>query len=190
MVTKHCELRLPLPRQLGDGLVHRLATEADGDRIACLCDDVFGDSRGTDARKFLSGDCPTGPADWVVVQDIEKQRVISAVCLIPLTWAYRGIPFGVGRPELVATHPDYRKRGLMRSQFQLIDEISAARDQRMLAVTGIPFLYRQFGYEMALNLEGGRTVMLQGRPQNRSDSPMMLRPARDREDCAFIRGSL
>ena len=187
-MTEHSEIHLAaLPRQLADGLVLRLATPVDGDRIAGLCDDVFGHSVGVDARKFLSGDCPTGPADWVVVEDTEKQRVISAVCLIPLIWAYRGIKFGVGRPELVATHPDYRRRGLMRRQFKVIDEIAAARDQHMLAITGIPFLYRQFGYEMALNLEGGRTMTLQGRPESPRDSPMKLRPARDGKDCAFIR---
>jgi hypothetical protein len=34
--------------------------------------------------------------------------------LISQIWAYEGIPFGVGRPELVGTLPEYRNRGLVR----------------------------------------------------------------------------
>ena len=36
------------------------------------------------------------------------------------TWTYGGVPFEVGRPELVATHPDYRRRGLVRAQFEAV----------------------------------------------------------------------
>jgi hypothetical protein len=35
---------------------------------------------------------------------------------------------------------------------------SAERGQMVQAITGIPFFYRQFGYEMALALEGGRLL--------------------------------
>ena len=34
--------------------------------------------------------------------------------------------------------------------------MEAERHERMQAITGIPWYYRQFGYEMALNLDGGR----------------------------------
>jgi len=62
----------------------------------------------------------------------------------------------VGRPELVGTHPDYRRRGLIRAQFKIIHQWSAARGHAMQAITGIPWYYRQFGYEMALELHGSR----------------------------------
>ena len=71
--------------------------------------------------------------------------------LISQTWTYDGIAFGVGRPELVGTAPAYRRRGLVRTQFEVLHQRSAERHERLQAITGIPWYYRQFGYEMALN---------------------------------------
>ena len=72
--------------------------------------------------------------------------------MIPQTWTYEGIPFGVGRPELVGTLPEYRNRGLVRIQFEEIHKWSAERGDLVQAITGIPFYYRLFGYEMTLDL--------------------------------------
>jgi hypothetical protein len=69
---------------------------------------------------------------------------------------YEGIPFGVGRPELVGTLPEYRNRGLVRIQFEEIHKWSAERGELVQAITGIPYYYRLFGYEMALDLAGRR----------------------------------
>ena len=53
------------------------------------------------------------------------ESICACLCsrVISQTWSYRGIPFDVGRPELVATDPAYRRRGLVRRQFQVIDEL-------------------------------------------------------------------
>lgn len=75
---------------------------------------------------------------------------------ISQTWSYEGIKFGVGRPELVGTLPEFRNRGLVRLQFEEIHKWSAERGELVQAITGIPFYYRQFGYEMALDLDGRR----------------------------------
>jgi predicted acetyltransferase len=61
-----------------------------------------------------------------------------------------------GMPELVGTLPGYRGRGLVRAQFEVVHQWSAARGELLQAITGIPYYYRQFGYEMAVNLGGGR----------------------------------
>ena len=83
-------------------------------------------------------------------------QIVSALCLIPQTWTYDRIVFGVGRPELVATDPRYRRRGLVRAQMDVVHEWSRERGHLVQAITGIPWYYRQFGYEMALALAGGR----------------------------------
>jgi hypothetical protein len=62
----------------------------------------------------------------------------------------------VGRPELVGTLPEYRNRGLIRLQFDIIHQWSTQRGEKIQAITGIPYYYRLFGYEMAMNLGGGR----------------------------------
>ena len=42
---------------------------------------------------------------------------------------------------------------LSRIQFEEVHKWSAERGETVQAITGIPFYYRQFGYEMALDLD-------------------------------------
>lgn len=60
--------------------------------------------------------------DITVVEDTD--RIVSALFLIPQAWTCAGVPVNVGQPELIATHPDYRRRGLVRAQFDVIHESS------------------------------------------------------------------
>jgi hypothetical protein len=90
------------------------------------------------------------------VEEAASGRIVSTMNIIPQTWTYEGIPFPVGRPELVGTLPEYRNRGLVRLQFEEIHRWSAMRGEMVQAITGIPYYYRQFGYEMALDLGGRR----------------------------------
>ena len=108
-------------------------------------------------RDLMARDHPTATAgDFTLVEDTNKEAIVSSLVLIPQTWSYGGIQFGVGRSELVSTHPDYRRRGLIRAQYEVLHEWCAERGHMAQAITGIPWFYRQFGYEMALDLGGGR----------------------------------
>jgi len=152
-------------RDLGDGLILRRSTVADS---AALFDfnsmihsdegaDKPDDRIGTWASDLLRGDHPTfGEGDFTIVEDTNTGEIVSSLNIISQTWAYEGIPFKVGRPEMVGTLPDYRNRGLVRAQFEVIHQWSAERGEMVQAITGIPYYYRIFGYEMALNLSGGR----------------------------------
>src|SRR5512135_1012049 len=105
----------------------------------------------------MSGKHPTfGVGDFTIVENSQTGEIVSALNLIPQTWTYAGIPFKVGRPELVGTLPEYRNRGLVRKQFEVIHQWSKENGDMLLGITGIPYYYRLFGYEMAMNLGGGR----------------------------------
>ncbi|MBN8801717.1 MAG: GNAT family N-acetyltransferase, partial [Stenotrophomonas acidaminiphila] len=62
----------------------------------------------------MSGNHPTTQAhDFLVVVDENRNgKIASTLNLISQTWSYGGIPFRVGRPEIVGTDPAYRRRGL------------------------------------------------------------------------------
>jgi hypothetical protein len=79
----------------------------------------------------------------------------------------------------VGTHPDYRNRGLVRAQFDIIHQWSAERGQQVQAITGIPFYYRQFDYEMGLALSGGRSGFAPQVPRLKDGQaePYSVRPA-------------
>ncbi len=112
-------------------------------------------------RDLMQGHPTVTPDDiFVVVDPAHDDLIASATLLIPQTWRYEGIPFAVGRPELVGTLPDYRARGLVRALFDAVHARSAALGHMVQAITGIPYFYRQFGYTMAVELDNHALVPL------------------------------
>jgi hypothetical protein len=152
-------------RDLGNGLVMRRSTPEDAEALAEFNGHIH--AHGDDkadlqclvawTRDLLTRPHPTfHPNDFTIVEEAATGRIVSSSNLISQTWSYEGIKFGVGRPELVGTLPEFRSRGLVRLQFEEIHKWSAERGEMVQAITGIPFYYRQFGYEMALDLDGRR----------------------------------
>ncbi|WP_026370495.1 GNAT family N-acetyltransferase [Kallotenue papyrolyticum] len=175
-------------RTLGDGLLLRWSIAEDTERIAALYSYVFRDKPDEPlnerialwTRDLLSGRHPLiGPHDFAVVEDTRDGRIVASTCLLEQTWRYEGIATPVGRPEIVASLPGYRNRGLIRAIFELIHARSAAREHLALGITGIPYYYRQFGYEYALDLGGSRRIPLSEIPRLKegASEPYRLRPA-------------
>ena len=179
-----------MPIDLGDNLILRFARPNDVDALAEFNARIFEDEKvGVGIRGLMSGHHPTVKAsDFTVVEDTRTNEIVSSMCLISQTWAYRGIPFKFGRPEVVVTEPEYRRRGLVRKQFEVIHALSAAKSELMQGITGIPWYYRQFGYEMAMEVVGGRAIAGIDLPKLKDgDSEKYhLRPVVD-DDHAFIR---
>ncbi len=74
-------------------------------------------------RDLLLGPHPTFRAgDFTIVEDAKTGKIVSSLNTISQTWEFEGVPFGVGRPELVGTDPEYRSRGLVREQFNVLHE--------------------------------------------------------------------
>ena len=154
-----------LIEDLGDGLVVRHITPADADE---LCE--FNGTQHADPGQTFDHFVATWTRDMIerpprgftlddftVVEDTRTGRIVSSVNLISQTWTYDGVPFGVGQVEAVATHPDYRRRGLVRRQFEIAHRWSAERGELVTVVSGIPWYYRQFGYEMCVSHGAGPT---------------------------------
>lgn len=175
-------------RDLGDRLVLRWSTPADTDELARLYSNVFRQRVGQPpnrtvaawTRVMISGAHPLlGPTDFAVVEDTGQQQLVSATNLMRQVWSYAGIPLQVGRPEVVATEAEHRQRGLVRSIFELIHARSAARGDLVLAITGIGYYYRQFGYEYALDLGDTCSIPFSAIPARSPQTParLRLRPA-------------
>lgn len=170
-------------------LVLRLARPEDAEALVELNTRVFDNRITRWTADLATGRHPTVQAgDFTVVEDSTSQRIISSVCLISQTWHYDGIPFAVGRPDLVATDPEYRRRGLVRKQFEAIHARSAAKGELLQVITGVDWFYRQFGYEMGVNLLGSRCVDAMRLPNLKDceTEEYRLRPASS-NDHSFIR---
>jgi hypothetical protein len=183
-------------RDLGGGLILRRATPADAEPLAAFNALIHGeppepkpDQRiAAWTRDLLSNRHPTVKADdTLIVEDTHTGAIVSSTNLISQRWTYDGIEFGVGRPELVGTHADYRRRGLIRAQFEVLHQWSLERGEMAQGITGIPWYYRQFGYEMGLALGGGRSGFRPQVPELKAGEtePYRLEPATE-ADLPFI----
>lgn len=184
MSTPHASLNLPKP--LGDGLVLRLASPDDIEAVGTLYEQILRDddepvgSIKAWTRDLMSGRHPeVTAADFIVVEDTTNGKIVSATGLMRHVWTYDDVPFSVGRPELVATDPAYRRRGLVRAIFAEIHKLSAAYGHQVQAIVGIEWYYRQFGYEYALPLGGGRPLPISAVPSLKEGEtePYHIRPA-------------
>lgn len=183
-------------RDLGDGLVLRRGVPTDADALADLNEQVHGnphtnerDARiGVWTRDLLTLPHPTfSPGDFTLVEDTATGALVSTCNHISQTWSYAGIPFKVGRPELVGTLGEYRRKGLVRAQFEVLHDWSVERGEMVQAITGIPYYYRQFGYEMTMELDGGRVGYQPHLPKlaDGQEEPYRIRPATE-ADLPFI----
>jgi GNAT superfamily N-acetyltransferase len=185
-------------QDLGGGLILRRAAVEDTEKLATFHAVVHREPGqeepeeyvGAWVRDLMERPHPTfRPGDFTLVEDIHSGEIVSSLCLISQTWSYGGVEFRVGRPELVATRPDYRRQGLIRAQFSVIHQWSASRGEWAQAITGIPWYYRQFGYEMAMTLGGARMGYEPHVPRLKGgeEEPYRIRAAAE-ADLGFIAG--
>jgi hypothetical protein len=185
-----------LPIDLGDGLILRCSRVEDTETLAEFNARIHSDAGPDKPDERVWGwtydlcakPHPTfNPSDFTIVEEAATGKIVSSMNLISQTWTYAGIPFKVGRPELVGTLPEYRNRGLVRNQFDVIHRWSAERGEKLQAITGIPYYYRLFGYEMAMNLGGGRAGYPTHIPKLKEGEaePYHIRPATE-ADIPFI----
>ena len=126
-----------MQQQLDGGLILRSLSEgiaSDAEGLPDFYVRIFTESGEEDAvtlgpwtRDLIADTHPTVTDDdiWVVVDPAAGDKIVSALLLIPQTWRYDDIEFGVGRVELVATDKEYRRRGLVRKLMDVAHQRSA-----------------------------------------------------------------
>lgn len=157
--AEYCEL-------LSDGYIVRWGTTADIASLRQLYGSVFGEEVDTGFNHYvvayvdglLSGKHPhCSPDDFAVVTDTTG-RVVAATILMRMNMEYAGAFLLGGRPEIVASYPEVRNRGFIRKIFGLIHARSEARGDVFQGITGIPYYYKQFGYDYAVTLGGAVSI--------------------------------
>jgi hypothetical protein len=181
-----------MPTPLGDDLVLRFATEGDADAVGAFNSEHHDDNQeytivGRSVHGLAAGKHPgVRASDFTVVEHAPSGRIVSSMCLLSQTWTYGGVPFAFGQPEFVATAKDYRRRGLVRKQFDAIHALSAERGELMQGITGIPWYYSQFGYDMAMRLGGSLSVHRIHLREDVKDPACQLRPVTPADE-QFVR---
>lgn len=146
--------RLPIPRDLGDGLTLRVVqSEADADKVVSINGDVHDQEVREIVRYWFDQGHPTSLREhWFYVDDPARDQAAATLCLIPVTWHYGGHPLPVAELGFVSTRPAYRGRGLQRLLAETFKQLALELGHTLAGIEGIPGFYGQFGYEYALPL--------------------------------------
>ncbi len=178
---------------LKDGLILRTLRESpleDRQKLAEFYRNTFHEIPDLSGEQLLNWTLdlmadthPTTSLDdfWLVVDPHRENAIVSALMLIPQMWRYEDVEIPVGRIELVATHPEYRRRGLVSVQMDAAHERSAALGHVLQGITGISHYYRRFGYAFTVLLGSGMAVNFSSiSPLKPDEKPSYtLRPAVD-----------
>ncbi len=149
----------PLP----GGLTLRTAAGPDVDRLAAFNGLIHGGDTVEMTRRLLLEHPRVTGRDFIFVED-GSGRILSSICVIPWTWSYAGTPLPVGEMGIVGTLEECRGHGLIRAQVEFFRQRLAERGCLLSIIQGIPFFYRQFGYEYALPLEAAVILELRRAP--------------------------
>ncbi|TWH74089.1 GNAT family N-acetyltransferase [Modestobacter roseus] len=142
----------PLP----GGLVLRPCRPADLDQVGALLA-ARGEETDAEDQRLVADDPDLGPAATAVVAD--GDRVVSTATLLAETVRLDDVVLPAGQVELVATDPGYEGRGLVRALMAWAHARSAARGDLVQVMIGIPYFYRLFGYEYAVDIAPARPLV-------------------------------
>lgn len=152
----------PLLNHLGQELALRTAAGSDDiERVAQFNGLIHGAELAITMRRLLRDYAGMDGRDIIFVEDTASGEIISSLVLLPWMMSYGGIPLPVGEMGMVGTLESHRGRGLVRIQTAYFMQRLAERGCLLSLIQGIPYFYRQFGYEYAMPLEGG--LRLSGR---------------------------
>lgn len=144
----------PVFRPLGDDLILRsVQNEADAERFAAFNGQINDEEQSATCRALLHHHPTAAWAHFWLVEETTTGAVVSTTCLIPWTVDFCGVPLAAAMLEMVVTHPDYRRRGLVRTQIEHFHATVAAAGYDFAIIEGIPYYYRQFGYGYATDHE-------------------------------------
>jgi hypothetical protein len=92
------------------------------------------------------------------IRDLDKDLIVSALNSIPSIWNYENIPLQNLELGWVGTLKEYRRRGLNRLLQTHFDSVLFDGKYDLSTIQGIPYYYRQFGYDFVIPMD--RTVWI------------------------------
>lgn len=168
-----------------DFAFHHLETKEDVEQHLEVMRKVFGENGHIDlqVKKWIEHHPAMTLNDFLVIR--HRSRIVACLNIIPSRWSIGGVELKVSELGCVATLPDYRHQGLQRILQTEYHKQLSEEGYDLSAIEGIPYFYRQFGYEYALPLLEQVTIRLDEvpdhnvvdeiRPFTKSDIPQASR---------------
>ncbi len=161
---------IPFNSPLDNGLVMKsINDEQDAARLAVFNGHSFNQGVAGMTSALIHHHEATRPEHWLYVEDETSGDIVSSLCLIPWTWRIEDVQLKVGEMGIVSTLEKYRNRGLIRALTARHQETMREEGFDLGAIQGIPYFYRQFGYEYAVPLEAHWHMQLHSIPDSWKD---------------------
>lgn len=176
------------PDDLGPDLALRsVAGPDDVARVAAFDARIHGPDSAPTWRALMTEHPHADPAGWLFVEERATGRVVASLCLIPWRLHYAGVELPAAEMGVVGTLEEYRGRGLQRALNARFDALVRAGGFDLSHIQGIPYFYRQFGYEYAAPLEAWWRLELHMPPAAPPASGHACRPATPDDTPALAR---
>ena len=171
---------------LAEGFVLRtVESDEDIDRYVDLNEAVA--AEGKIARRLIERRPDTSRQDFLFVIEERTGRVVSTTCHLGWQLIVEGVALRVLMLEMVVTHPDYRRHGLVRAQIEVFHERAARLGVDLTVIQGIPYYYRQFGYGYAWDHAPRVELGLREASVAGPGAPLRARPALPADAAALAR---
>jgi predicted acetyltransferase len=112
-------------------------------------------SEGATCQCLISHHPKMNDDHFFIVEDERNNQIAACLCLIPWEMNFDGVSLKAAMMEMVLSHPDYRRMGLVKKLIRKFQEEVVTCGFDLTLITGIPNYYRQFGYAYALDLAEG-----------------------------------
>ncbi len=156
-------------------IISDVQTEQDATDFIALNQEVTGE--GAICDRLLRHRPGSIPSDYTIVREAGSGKVVSTTCILPWQMTFDGVRLKVAMLEMVVTHPDFRRYGLIRRQIERFQQRVRERGDHLSIIQGIPYYYRQFGYGYALDHSRRIRLPVARIPQNERAAEYRIRPA-------------
>jgi len=168
-------------------VVKSVQTDEDIERISDFNKEIH---RGEDLAglvRSLIMNHPYGKRHyWLFIEQPRTKKIISSLALIPWKINFDGEIIRAAELGFVGTLPEFRRQGMTKILMCHFNELVEREQFAFSFLQGIPYFYRQFGYEYALPLEPHINLSLKEiveytsdnlyvRPLNATDLPAIIR---------------
>ena len=139
---------------LDNGLIMRNVRNEEDRRKFVRFHTVFNNaSEGATCDILLHEHKAMASEDFFLIEDTATGDFLATVCLIPWEISFDGTELRAAMLEMVLSHPQHRKLGLIRKLILHFQSVVEQRGYDISIITGIPYYYRQYGYTYGLDYE-------------------------------------
>jgi predicted acetyltransferase len=150
-----------------DFTFQHLESDEDVEQHLELMRKVFGQNARIDLqiKKWIDYHPAMTLKDFLVIK--HHGKIVACLNIIPSKWSIGGIELKVSELGCVATMPEYRHQGLQKWLHDEYHKQLLEQQYDLSAIEGIPYFYRQFGYEYVLPLLEQTVIRLEKLPDYR-----------------------